>query len=89
MRRCADCGARNPYLVQRGDEWVCTHRSACEARQMLVAGEPVEAVAAHAQNRVSDEMVDRGWEAARQAYRATGRWDKAAMRTALEAALND
>lgn len=47
---CADCGARNPYLVPDPDgRMVCEHRYACEARQMLQAGESVEKAAAHAQ----------------------------------------
>ena len=50
---CADCGAENPDLVRvdAGGEvrTVCAHRYACEARQMLAAGEPVEKAAAHAQ----------------------------------------
>jgi hypothetical protein len=50
--RCADCGARNPQLApDYKGRWVCQHRYACEARQMLAAGEPVEKAAAHAQQR--------------------------------------
>lgn len=52
--RCEDCGAKNPYLVDWGfDEphWVCEHRNACEARQMLADGASIKAVADHAQGR--------------------------------------
>lgn len=48
--RCADCGADSPHLIKGFDDrWVCEHRYACEARQMLAAGESVEKAAAHAQ----------------------------------------
>ena len=50
--RCADCGSANPQLIEDFDgRWVCQHRYACEARQMLQRGEPVEKAAAHAQQR--------------------------------------
>ena len=53
---CQDCGANSPYLINEpqfdgSQRWVCEHRYACEARQMLTAGEPVEKAAAHAQQR--------------------------------------
>ena len=49
--RCVQCGQpiRDPFLT--GGLNVCEHRRACEARQMLAAGEPIERVAAHAQGR--------------------------------------
>ena len=47
--RCEDCGARNPHLIEILGRWVCEHRYACEARQMLAAGEPPEKAAEHAQ----------------------------------------
>jgi hypothetical protein len=43
---CADCGMRNPPMMLHGR---CTHRRACEARQMLKAGARPEIAAAHAQ----------------------------------------
>jgi hypothetical protein len=51
--KCADCGSKNPYLVDyMGDgRMVCEHRYACEARQMLAEGRPVSEAAAHAQQR--------------------------------------
>jgi hypothetical protein len=40
---CADCGARNPYLVADPEgRMVCDHRPACEARQMLRDGASAE-----------------------------------------------
>lgn len=43
--KCVRCGIKltNPWVT------VCPHRRACEARQMLQRGEPVEKAAAHAQ----------------------------------------
>jgi hypothetical protein len=47
---CADCGARNPYLVADPEgRMVCDHRPACEARQMLRDGATAEHAARHAQ----------------------------------------
>ena len=43
-RRCELCGAP----VSPWDD-VCRHRKACEARQMLAAGEPSWKAASHAQ----------------------------------------
>jgi hypothetical protein len=43
--RCEDCGSANPYLT----DGVCSHRRACEARQMLTAGAPSADAARHAQ----------------------------------------
>lgn len=45
---CTDCGSANPYL-RNG---VCTHRRACEARQMMAAGVPSHVAARHAQGLV-------------------------------------
>lgn len=44
--RCPHCGAPNQPFTKE-----CRHRRACEARQMLQAGVPVEKAAAHAQRR--------------------------------------
>lgn len=44
--RCSDCGSANPHLLRDGR---CTHRRACEARQMLKAGAGARAAANHAQ----------------------------------------
>lgn len=67
-KRCPHC---NAPLQPWTDE--CRHRRACEARQMLAAGAPVEDVAAHAQRLprsqgqiVSDMEMDR--QAARDGY---------------------
>lgn len=44
--RCPHCNAPNQPFTEE-----CRHRRACEGRQMLQAGEPVEKAAAHAQGR--------------------------------------
>jgi hypothetical protein len=57
VARCEDCGAANPHLVRTVGRWVCAHRFACEARQMLAVGVPAHRAAAHAQ-RGSAQAVD-------------------------------
>jgi hypothetical protein len=63
-KQCADCGSRGQqwsHLIERGeDEWVCKHRRACEARQMLTAGASSAEAAAHAQRlKVPDTEQER------------------------------
>lgn len=49
--KCEACGSGSPYLIYDGldEQWVCEHRHACEARQMLTDGAPSSVAAAHAQ----------------------------------------
>jgi hypothetical protein len=48
--RCACCGAANSQLVKdTAGNFVCRHRRACEARQMLQRGESPVQAAGHAQ----------------------------------------
>jgi len=65
VRCCAECGARNPELVERHGLLVCRHRSACEARQMLTAGHSAADAARHAQRSPYERLVDKfagyGW----------------------------
>jgi hypothetical protein len=52
MPRCADCGIEDDWtadFIEVDGRIICRHRYACEARQMLTRGEPIEKVAEHAQ----------------------------------------
>lgn len=53
MKRCPDCGIE---LVALDHAALAEHRAACEARQMLAAGAPIERVALHAQGLLSEEF---------------------------------
>jgi hypothetical protein len=50
-KKCEQCRAGNPYLTYDGldEQWICEHRHACEARQMLADGAPSSVAATHAQ----------------------------------------
>lgn len=57
---CADCGIATS--TGRGIDWRtgrCTHRRACEGRQMIRDGVPVAEAAAHAQGHVGDTEAGR------------------------------
>ncbi len=61
---CKDCGMASPGGTHLNERGICRHSRACTGRQMLNAGEPVEAAAAHAQGLdrdaggVSSQLVD-------------------------------
>jgi len=46
---CTDCGMASPGGTHLNERGICRHSRARTGRQMLKAGEPVEAAAAHAQ----------------------------------------
>lgn len=46
---CRDCGLGSPGGTHLRIDGRCKHRRACEARQMLNRGEPIEKAVAHAQ----------------------------------------
>lgn len=46
---CTDCGMASPGGTHLNSSGVCSHRKACEGRQLIGIGFPVEAAAAHAQ----------------------------------------
>lgn len=48
---CADCGMTSPGGTHLNSGGVCSHRRACEGRQMLNRGASTADAAAHAQGR--------------------------------------
>jgi hypothetical protein len=54
---CLACGMVSPSGTHLNKRGVCRHRRACEGRQMLSAGVPVESAAAHVQGLDSEEKT--------------------------------